>query len=57
MNVLIETPEGGLDRPSIVKTSHILTISKGRLMKRLGLLFHSRMEEVEQAIKLSLNLT
>ena len=56
MNVLIEPPDGGLDRPSIVKTSQILTISKERLEKRLGHLSHSKMEDVDQAIKLSLAL-
>jgi len=56
MNVFIEHPEGGLDRPSIVKTSQILTIAKDRLEKRIGNLGVSRMEEVNRAIKLSLAL-
>jgi mRNA interferase MazF len=30
MNVLLEPPEGGLSKPSIVKTSQILTVSKER---------------------------
>lgn len=56
MNVLVKPPEGGLDRPSIVKTSQILTIAKDRLVKRLGNLSTSRMKDVDRAIKLSLNL-
>ena len=56
MNVLIEPPEGGLNRPSIVKTAQILTIAKDRLEKRLGHLGASRMEEVNRAIKVSLAL-
>ena len=56
MNVLIEPPKGGLDRPSIVKTSQILTIAKDRLEKLIGNLGSSRMEEVNRAIKLSLAL-
>ena len=56
MNVLVRPPEGGLDHPSIVKTSQILTISKERLEKRLGHLSSSRMEDVDRAIKISLSL-
>ena len=57
MNVVINPPEGGLDRPSIVKTSQILTVSKERLEKRLGRLSKDRMNEVDKAIKLSLALS
>jgi len=56
MNVKIDPPEGGLDRQSIIKTSQILTISKDRLEKRLGRLSAGKMEEINRAIKLSLDL-
>ena len=56
MNVQINPPEGGLDHPSIIKTSQILTISKERLEKRLGRLNTGSMDEVDRAIKLSLAL-
>ncbi|MFH1148483.1 MAG: type II toxin-antitoxin system PemK/MazF family toxin [Pseudomonadota bacterium] len=56
MNVKIEPPEGGLDTPSIIKTSQILTIDKSRLEKRLGRISDGRLEEVNRAIKLSLDL-
>ena len=56
MNVKVEPPEGGLDLASIVKTSQILTVDKKRLEKRLGELGREKMEEVNQAIKLSLDL-
>ena len=56
MNVKVKPPEGGLDLPSVVKTSQILTIDKGRLEKRLGQLSRGRMEEVNRAVKLSLDL-
>ncbi len=56
MNVKVEPPEGGLDLASIVKTSQILTVHKKRLEKRLGKLGREKMEEVNQAIKLSLDL-
>jgi mRNA interferase MazF len=57
MNVLIIPPEGGLDRPSIVKTSQILTVSKERLERCLGHLVPNRMVEVDRALKLSLGIS
>ena len=57
MNVVINPPEGGIDRPSIIKTSQILTITKERLEKRLGSLSRDKMEDVGRAIKLSLSLS
>ena len=57
MNVEIRPPEGGLKRPSIIKTSQILTISKERLEKRLGSLSIEKMVEVDRAIQLSLSLS
>jgi len=56
MNVKIDPPEGGLDFPSIVKTSQILTVDKRRLEKRIGRLSEEKMEEVNGAIRLSLDL-
>ncbi|MBW1698463.1 MAG: type II toxin-antitoxin system PemK/MazF family toxin [Deltaproteobacteria bacterium] len=57
INVRLQPPEGGLKRPSIVKASQILTISKERLEKRLGRLGQARMRDVDRAVKLSLGLT
>jgi mRNA interferase MazF len=56
MNVKVEPPEGGLDFPSIVKTSQILTVDKKRLEERLGKISRKKMREVNQAVKLSLDL-
>lgn len=56
MNVKIEPPEGGLDSPSIIKTSQILTVDKKRLERRIGQISKKKMEEVNEAIKLSLDL-
>ena len=56
MNIKIDPPEGGLERPSIVKTGQILTVSKERLEKRLGRIGAKKMEQVNHAIKLSLDL-
>lgn len=56
MNIKVDPPEGGLERPSIIKTSQILTVSKGRLEKRIGQISEKKMKEVNRAIKLSLDL-
>jgi mRNA interferase MazF len=56
MNVLIEPPQGGLTKPSIIKTGQILTVSKDRLEKKLGLIEHKKMVEVDRALRLSLAL-
>jgi mRNA interferase MazF len=56
MTVLLEPPQGGLIRPSIIKTNQILTVSKDRLEKKLGLVGEEKMKEVDQALKLSLAL-
>jgi len=57
MNVEINPPEGGLDCPSLIKTSQILTVAKERLEKCLGQLSKDRMDDVDKAIKLSLALS
>ena len=57
MNVQVNPPEGGLDHPSIIKTSQIFTISKERLEERLGRLSKDRLNDVDRAIKLSLSLS
>ena len=56
MNVLLDPLQGGLMKPSIIKTSQILTVSKDRLEKRLGLVDENKMKEVNRALKLSLSL-
>jgi mRNA interferase MazF len=56
MNVLLEPPEGGLTKPSTVKTGQILTVSKDRLEKKLGAISLEKVQEVDQALRLSLAL-
>ena len=56
MNVEVRPPEGGLKQPSIVKTSQIMTVSKEKLEKRLGILNNDTMDKVDKAIQLSLSL-
>lgn len=56
MNVKINPAESGLEKPSIVKTGQILTISKERLMKKIGKVGRDTMQAVDTAIKLSLDI-
>jgi len=56
MNVKVETHESDLKKISIVKTSQILTVSKLRLEKKIGKLSNEKMNQVNQAIKLSLGI-
>ncbi|MBF0121052.1 MAG: type II toxin-antitoxin system PemK/MazF family toxin [Desulfobacterales bacterium] len=56
MNVLITPPDGGIDKPSIIKTSQILTVSKDRLEMFIGQISENKMIEINRALKLSLAL-
>lgn len=56
MNVEVKPPEGGLKLHSMVKTSQILTVSKDRLEKCIGVLSNEKMDEVNNALMLSLSL-
>jgi len=56
MNVLLDPPQGGLSKTSMVKTSQLLTVSKDRLEKRLGAVESEKMKAVDKALRLSLNL-
>ncbi len=56
-NVLIKsTEETGLYQDSMVKTSQLLTISKDRLIKRLGKIDKHATDDLKQALKKSLAL-
>ncbi|MBW1796582.1 MAG: type II toxin-antitoxin system PemK/MazF family toxin [Deltaproteobacteria bacterium] len=48
--------QAGLAGSRPVKTSQILTVDKKRLEKRIGRLSKEKIEKVNQAIKLSLDL-
>ena len=56
INVKISPGESGLEKPSIVKTGQILTVSKERLMKKIGKVGRDTMQAVNIAIKLSLDI-
>jgi mRNA interferase MazF len=54
--VRLSIGESGLDKESAVNLAQILTIDKTRLVNKLGCLSDERMDEVDKAIKLSLDL-
>lgn len=56
VTVLIPRREGGLKESSTVNLAQILTIDKGRLIKRLGQFGDDKMHEVDEAIKVSLGI-
>ena len=55
-NVLVIPPEGGLTQESVVLLSHIRSIDKQRLIRRLGALKPETMEHIKHAIQISLGL-
>lgn len=56
ITVVFEATEGGLKAASMVNLAQILTIDKSRLKKRLGLMGAEKMQEVDQALSVSLGL-
>ena len=56
VTVLIPKGKSGLKESSMVNMAHILTIDKGRLMRRLGHLEEDKIPEVNDAMKISLQL-
>ncbi len=57
MTVALESGEGGLKRGSMVNLSQIFTIDKARLHTRMGSLSGERMDMVNAALKVSLDLS
>ena len=56
VTVLIEEGKGGLKKNSMVNLGQIITIDKSRLIKKLGKLEENKIQEIDEAIKLSLGL-
>lgn len=56
VTVVIPRGEGGLKEASMVNLAQILTIDKKRLMKLIGFLDKERMEEIDDAIEVSLGI-
>ncbi|HJZ70022.1 MAG TPA: type II toxin-antitoxin system PemK/MazF family toxin, partial [Blastocatellia bacterium] len=54
--VLVEPPEGGLTKRSVVLLNQVRSIDKRRLIKRLGSLRPTTMQRVERALQISVGL-
>jgi mRNA interferase MazF len=55
-HVPVNPPEGGLLKPSLIMTEQIRAISKDRLVRPLGSVTSQTMNQVENLIRLLLNL-
>ena len=55
-DVKVQAPEGGLAKDSVGLTGQVRAIAKTRLLQRLGELSPSTMDQVDQALKITLNL-
>jgi mRNA interferase MazF len=56
VTVILDKKVVGLESKSMVNLSQILTIDKGRLIQRMGIIGGDKMREVDEAIKVSLGL-
>lgn len=56
VTVALEKGDGGLERRSMVNLSQIFTIDRQSLRRRLGRLPQARMESVDRAIRVSLDV-
>jgi mRNA interferase MazF len=54
--VLIRSPEGGLTVDSVVLLNQVRSVDKRRLMRRLGALTPTTMEQVTRALQISLGM-
>lgn len=55
-DVIIEPPQGGLSLRSAVALNQIRSVDQGCLIRRLGRLHVAAMQQVDQALKISLGL-
>jgi mRNA interferase MazF len=56
VTVLVTRGKSGLKEESMVNLAQILTLAKERLIKRIGALDKDKMLEVDEAIKISLDV-
>ena len=56
VTVLVPRGKGGLKENSMVNLAHILIVDKGRLIRKLGNLEEDKIDEVSEAIKISLDV-
>lgn len=55
-SVLVTAPQGGLSVDSVVLLNQIRTVDKRRLIKRLGALPAATINQIDQAVMISLSL-
>lgn len=56
VHVRVAPPEGGLSLPSVIQCDQVVTVSRGRMLKRLGSLTPETMREVNDRLSLILGL-
>jgi mRNA interferase MazF len=56
LHVPVSPPEGGVTENSFVKCEDIRSISKGRLIRRMGVVTESTMDEVIERVKILLGI-
>ncbi|OGF52660.1 MAG: hypothetical protein A2Z21_10095 [Candidatus Fraserbacteria bacterium RBG_16_55_9] len=56
-DVRVRAPEGGLRKDSVVLTGQVRAIAKSRLVRRLGELQPRILQQVEQALKITLGMS
>ena len=56
MHVAVSPPEGGLKLPSFIMCEALRSLSKNRFQKKLGSIFDDTMFEVEERIKMLMDL-
>lgn len=55
-HVPVNPPEGGLEKPSFVKCEDVRSVAKERLSIRLGVVSREVLEEVDDRLRILLNL-
>ena len=56
VTVVLEAHEAGLEQRSMINLAQILTLDKRRLTKRLGAISEARVKDVDDALRISLDL-
>jgi mRNA interferase MazF len=57
VTVVVPRGKGGLKEESMINLAQILTIDKGRLIRKMGQIEKEKIVEVDDAIKISLGVT
>ncbi len=55
-HVPVRPPEGGLNKPSVIMTEQLRSVSKTRFRRRIGVVTPATMNQVEQIMRIVLRL-